>query len=437
MAVPAWKAQWERPIVTRGRTTGFSAASAGAGGRSPQRPSTALALIAVSTFLAMSVWFSASFVAPQLVQDWHLSTTGASLLTIAVQLGFVVGAVTSAATGLADAITPRKLMCVGAIVAALANFGLLWSTGLATAIPLRLITGACLAAVYPPALKEVSSWFRSGRGTALGVMIGALTLGSALPHLVRSFGNLPWQHVIVTTTLLTAAGGLLVLRLRGPGPYPFPNRPFSFAAAFASLRNRNVALANVGYIGHMWELYAMWAWVGAFLAALPAIAARPNAPATAAALAFGCIGAGSLGCLVGGRLSDRFGRAESALISLICSGLSAVALSLIGQGPLLVIVPLCVFWGFWVIADSAQFSALVTEHADPQYVGGAVSIQLALGYLTTTISVWLVPVVVQHWSWSAALAVLAVGPAVGGVAMAILTRDRRRPASASSGHSAP
>lgn len=392
---------------------------------SGQRPSVALLLIAVSTFLAMSVWFSASFVAPQLVESWQLSTAGSSLLTIAVQLGFVVGAVASAATGLADAVAPRQLICVGAVGAAAANLALLWANGLVTALPLRLLTGIGLAMIYPPALKEVSSWFRAGRGTALGVMIGALTLGSALPHLVRSFGDVPWQQVIVATTVMTMAGGLLILLLRGPGPYPFPNRPFSFAAAFASLRNKDVALANVGYIGHMWELYAMWAWVGAYLAALPVIAGRQNSQATAAALAFVCIGAGAIGCLVGGRLSDRFGRAQSALISLVCSGLAALVLSLLGTGPLWIVVPLCVFWGFWVIADSAQFSALVTEHADPVYVGGAVSIQLALGYLTTTMSVWLVPVLVQRWSWSAALAVLAVGPAVGATAMLILSRSHK------------
>ncbi|MDV3125945.1 MFS transporter [Mycobacterium sp. 21AC1] len=390
------------------------------------RPGVALLVVAVSTFLSMSVWFSASFVAPQLVEVWHLSPTGSSLLTIAVQLGFVVGAVASAATGLADAVAPTKLMCWGALGAAAANFGLLWSDGLATAVPLRLFTGLCLAAIYPPALKEISTWFRAGRGTALGVMIGALTLGSALPHLVRSFGSVPWQQVIVVTSVMTAVGGLSALALRSTGPYPFPRRPFNFAAALASLRNKNVALANVGYVGHMWELYAMWAWVGAFLAAVPAVAAAANAQATASALAFTCIGAGALGCLVGGRLSDRFGRAESALIALLCSGSAALALSLVGPRTLVVVVPLCVFWGFWVIADSAQFSALVTEHADPVYVGGAVSIQLALGYCTTVLSLWLVPVLVQHFSWSAALAVLAVGPAVGAVAMVALARSQRR-----------
>jgi MFS family permease len=391
-----------------------------------RRPVLALLTVAVGTFLSMSVWFSASFVAPQLVQIWGLSSTGSSLLTIAVQLGFVVGAVASAATGLADAVSPALLMSIGAVGAAMANLALLWADGLATALPLRLLTGVCLAAIYPPALKEIATWFRAGRGTALGVMIGALTLGSALPHLVRSFGTVPWQQVIVVTSIMTGLGGLLVLLLREQGPYPFPRRPFSVGAALASLRNPKVALANVGYVGHMWELYAMWAWVGAFLAAVPAVAASTNPQALASALAFACIGVGALGCLCGGRLGDRWGRAESALISLVCSGGAAVALSVVGLGPLAIVVPLCVFWGFWVIADSAQFSALVTEHADPAYVGGAVSLQLALGYCTTALSLWLVPVLVDRFSWSVALLALAAGPAVGAIAMVALARTLRR-----------
>ncbi|MEN0133879.1 MAG: MFS transporter [Rhodococcus sp. (in: high G+C Gram-positive bacteria)] len=391
-----------------------------------QRPGLALVLIAVSTFLSMSVWFSASFVVPQLVTVWHLSAGGSSLLTITVQVGFVVGALTSAATGLADAVPARFLMCAGAVGAAIANLGLLWADGLAGALLLRLATGVFLAAVYPPALKEVSTWFRSGRGTALGVMIGALTLGSALPHLVSSFGAVRWEGVILVTTIMTAAGGGFVLLLKGEGPYPFPQRPFSLRAAFASLRNKHVALANIGYMGHMWELYAMWAWVGAFLTSLPAIAALSNPDTTASALSFLCIGAGAIGCFVGGKLSDRFGRAQSALCCLLCSGAAALALSIVGSGPLLVVLALCVFWGFWVIADSAQFSAVITEHADPVFVGGAVSIQLALGYLTTTLSLWLVPVLVEQWSWSVALAALAVGPAIGAAAMAVLTVSTNR-----------
>ncbi|MEV6228089.1 MFS transporter [Saccharopolyspora shandongensis] len=383
----------------------------------------ALGLIALATLLSMSVWFSASFVVPQLQQLWNLTSGQSSLLTIAVQLGFVLGALTLAATGLADAVPGRRLMCVGALGAAVVNLGLLWAPGFAVALLMRMLTGAFLAAVYPPALKEVSSWFQRGRGTALGVMIGALTLGSAAPQLVKAAGGLDWQPVIVATSVLTAAGGLTTLLIRGSGPFPFPKSVFNLKSALRANRSRRVLLANVGYAGHMWELYAMWAWVGSFLAGLDGFAGSPNGAQNAAFTAFVCIGVGAIGCLVGGRISDRFGRAQSALISLVCSGGAAVILAFIHSLPLPLVVAVCAFWGFWVIADSAQFSAMVTENADQRYVGSAVSFQLAIGYVTTAATIYLVPVLAESASWTAALLVLALGPAVGiGALLTYLTR---------------
>ncbi|GAA4838505.1 MFS transporter [Saccharopolyspora rosea] len=377
------------------------------------RAALALGLIAVATFLSMSVWFSASFVVPQLRRLWDLSSGESSLLTIAVQLGFVVGALTLAATGLADALLGRRLMSLGALGAAGVNLVLLWSPGFAVAVLLRALTGACLAAVYPPALKEVSSWFQRGRGTALGVMIAALTLGSAAPQLIKATGGLGWQVVIVATSALTAAGGVTTFFLRSSGPFPFPKSVFRLRSALRANRNRRVMLANLGYVGHMWELYAMWAWIGTFLAGLDGFAGSPNGSQHAALAAFACIGVGAIGCLVGGRISDRVGRAQSALISLVCSGAAAVVLAFIRTLPLPLVLLVSAFWGFWVIADSAQFSAMVTENADQRYVGSAVSLQLATGYVTTTATIYLVPVLVENTSWTAALLALAVGPVVG------------------------
>ena len=388
----------------------------------------ALLVIATSTFLAMSVWFSASFVVPQLRQLWGLSGGQSSLLTIAVQLGFVVGALALAATGLADVVPGRRLMCIGALGAAAVNLLLLWSPGFGVALALRALTGAFLAAVYPPAVKEVSSWFRRGRGTALGVMIGALTLGSAAPHLVKASGGLGWQVVIVATSALTAAGGLTIMLVRGSGPYPFPRSVFRLSAAMQAIRSRPVVLANIGYAGHMWELYAMWAWIGAFLAGLSAFSDTPDGPRYAALAAFVCIGVGAAGCLVGGRISDRFGRAQAALISLVLSGSSAVVLALVRELSLPLVLLVCAFWGFWVIADSAQFSAMVTENADPRYVGSAVSLQMAIGYVTTAGTIYLVPVLAESVSWTAALLVLALGPLVGSAALVAYLRGDRRTA---------
>lgn len=390
-----------------------------------RRARVALTLIALATFASMSVWFSASFVVPQLQQLWQLTSGQSSLLTIAVQLGFVIGALTLAATGIADAVPGRRLMRTGALCAAVANLLLLFAPGFGVALVLRAATGACLAAVYPPALKEVSSWFKAGRGTALGVMIGALTIGSAAPQLVKASGGLGWQIVIVATSILTALGGLLVLAVRGSGPYPFPRSTFRLRSALRAIRSRPVMLANIGYAGHMWELYAMWAWIGTFLAGLSGFSGGPDGSRRAALAAFVCISTGAVGCLAGGWISDRFGRAQAALISLALSGTAAVVLAFAHDVGTPVVVLISAFWGFWVIADSAQFSAMVTESADPRYVGSAVSLQLALGYITTAATIYLVPILAENASWTAALLVLAIGPLVG---IGALIAYRRVPA---------
>ncbi|WP_327659429.1 MULTISPECIES: MFS transporter [unclassified Streptomyces] len=387
----------------------------------------ALAVVAVSTLLSMSVWFSASFVLPQLKEEWGLSPGSGALLTVAVQLGFVVGAVSSAMSGLADRVANRFLMCGGAVGAAVANGGVLLADGLWLAVVLRLVTGFFLAAVYPPALKETATWFRAGRGKALGVMIGALTVGSALPHAVNAAGGVDWHLVIAVTSLMGACGGVLALCLRWPGPYPFPRRRVTVGGALRSLRNRDVVLADLGYVGHMWELYAMWGTVASLLASVPVVEGSGRTDALASTIAFVCIGVGAFGCLLGGVLGDRWGRASAARICLVCSGGAALLLAVgVDAMPSGLVIAVCVFWGFWVVADSAQFSALVTERADPDYVGGALSLQLALGYSTTAVTLWGVPVLVEHTSWRVALLVLVVGPVVGVVAMSrSIVRDRR------------
>jgi MFS family permease len=306
------------------------------------------------------------------------------------------------------------VIVVGAMGAAAANLGLLAVSNAAGAIPLRFLTGAFLAGVYPPALKLMSTWFVHGRGTALGVLVGALTVGSAAPHLVNGLGGLDWRVVVVVTSALTAAGGAIVLLGVREGPYPFPAAVFDPRQAGLVFRNRGVRLASLGYFGHMWELYAMWAWFAVFAAD------ELYASETRAAVAtFAVVAAGGIGCVAGGIAGDRFGRPETTAVCLVVSAACALT---IGFVPTDVALAVGLVWGLTVVADSAQFSTLVTEHANQAYVGTALTLQLATGFTLTVATIWLVPYVVDASGWAAAFSLLAAGPVLGLLAMLRLRR---------------
>jgi MFS family permease len=378
----------------------------------------ALTFLAASCVLAMTTWFSASAVVPQLRGDWGLGDTAAAWLTIAVQLGFVAGALVSSILNVADVIPPRVVILAGACGAAGANALLGAVSGAGPAIPLRFLTGFFLAGVYPPALKLMATWFQRGRGTALGILVGALTLGSATPHLVNALGGLDWHTVVYATSALTLAGGLLALAVRD-GPYPFPEATFDPHQARRVFANRGVRLASLGYFGHMWELYAMWAWFVVFYS----VAVDDGTGAAYAT--FAVIGAGAAGCWVGGVLGDRIGRPQTTALAMAVSGACALLIGLLLDAPAWVVLAIGLVWGFTVVADSAQFSTLVTEHAHQAYVGTALTMQLALGFTLTVATIWLMPFFADAVGWRWAFAFLAPGPALGVVAMLRLRAAER------------
>jgi MFS family permease len=220
----------------------------------------ALFILSLCIVLSMTTWFSATAVIPKLQSIWNLTPTLSAWLTIGVQLGFVIGAIGSSIISLSDIVSSKKLMIYGSIGAAAANLGLLLAESAYLAIFFRLMTGVCLALVYPPSLKLISTWFRRGRGLALGALVGSITLGAAAPHFINAIGGLGWELVVIATTIATLSGALIIGLFVHEGPFPYPRAPFHLGRIGQVFKNRGVLLASLGYFGHMWELYAMWAW---------------------------------------------------------------------------------------------------------------------------------------------------------------------------------
>ena len=367
----------------------------------------------------MSPWFAASAVAPQLAARWSLDAGGTAALTSAVQLGFVAGTALIAVLNLADVIAARALFAGCALMAAFANASLLFAPGFGSALAARFVLGACLAGVYPPAMKMVATWFKQRRGLAIGTLVGTLAIGKAGPYLVRALGGAHLDTVVIATSASALLAALLVALFYREGPYPFPRRAFHWGLVGEVVRHRETRIAVGGYLGHMWELYAMWTWLPAFLAAslalsaAPGLAAAEHASGAAGWFAFGALAAGGVGCVWGGWAAGRIGFARVVTISMAASGACALLIGFLFGAPAWLLVTVAWIWGFFVVADSAQFSSMVTEVAPPHAVGTALTLQTSAGFLLTMATIQLVPVLAENWGWRWAFPVLALGPMAG------------------------
>lgn len=375
-----------------------------------------LGLIAGCDVLAMGTWFSASAVVLPLASAFGIAAENRGWITGAVQLGFVCGAVASAAIALADWAEPRKLIRTGIFIAVLANAGILLVHAPAHLLALRFLTGLGLALVYPPSVRVLAALYPRGRGVATGIAVGALTLGSFLPHLLSS--DLPWRTVVLGSSVLALFAAVLISLVPAMS-MPRASR-FDVHAIPRVLRNKNVLLADAGYWGHMWELYAVWAWGPVFYEASMQAA---HAHVAAGAIAFASFGiAGAAGCVLAGVVSDRIGRAPVAAAALFVSGCTSFSIGFFFGANPWALTTLLVIWGFSVVADSAQFSVAVAELSQPEYTGTALTLQMGIGFSITMITIWLVGAIERHAGWPAAFMLLSAGPAVGVTAMLALQR---------------
>jgi MFS family permease len=390
-----------------------------------------LALISIGILCAMSPTFASSSVAPLLRAEWGMDQLGVSWLTIAVLIGFSVSAIALGIIGAPDVIPGPRMFALGAFAAGIANLGFAFvATDLASALPFRFLTGAALAAAYPVAMKLTAGWFRRERGFAIGVMAGALTLGTASPLLFRAVGVMAaadWHAVIAAASIACLVGAIVVMLGVRTGPFDAASPRFSLRIAARAYAEPAVRLANFGYLGHMWELFAMWTWVPLFFAASFATSGVDD-PAVASLAAFLVVAVGVVGCIVAGALADRVGRTTTTMAAMAASGTCAVLVGLAFGAPPALVLILGIVWGATVIADSAQFSAAVSELAPPGTAGSALSLQTAVGFVFTSITILLIGVLdpTDGVGWRVAFGLLALGPLMGIIAM---WRLRQRPES--------
>ncbi|MDX1485308.1 MAG: MFS transporter [Alphaproteobacteria bacterium] len=384
-----------------------------------------IAVIAVAEVMAMALWFSASAVVPALARDYALDGFTQALFTSAVQAGFVAGSLASAVLGLPDRFDPRRIFLAAALVGAAANLAILGlDPGSPAVAVLRFVTGMAMAGVYPVGMKLAATWADRDMGLMVGILVGALTLGSAAPHLFNALGGVEWRLTLLAASVSAAAGGCAIV-LAGLGPAAAPAPRFDPGYVLEIWRNPAIRLANFGYLGHMWELYAMWAWVGVFLQASFAIALPAGTAAFWAKMAtFATVGVGALGCLAGGLFADRLGRTAVTMAAMAVSGTVAAVIGLLFGGDPVLLTLLCLVWGVAVVADSAQFSAAVAELSPPERIGTMLTVQTCLGFTLTLITIHLMPWAVAALGWERAFMVLAAGPFLGVLAMG---RLRRRP----------
>ncbi|SKB67613.1 Predicted arabinose efflux permease, MFS family [Salegentibacter holothuriorum] len=374
-----------------------------------------LPIIVFSQFCCTSLWFAGNAVMPELYLNFNLNEKALGHLTSAVQFGFILGTLIFAFLSLADRFSPSKLFFISAVFGSIFNLGVvLENNNLNTLLLLRFLTGFSLAGIYPVGMKLAADYYNKGLGKSLGYLVGALVLGTAFPHFLKTFTgmeDLPWRWVIIATSLFAFLGGLLILLFVPNGPFRKAKGKFNFNAVFRVFGNKKLRSVAFGYFGHMWELYTFWAFVPIILATHKL--SFPTSDFDVPFWSFIIIGIGGLSCVAGGYISEVLGVKKTATTALLLSGICCIAFPFIFlQASAAVLISFLCFWGVVVIADSPLFSTLVASNAPPEIKGTALTIVNSIGFAITIVSLQLINYLHQIEPVYS-LSLLAIGPALG------------------------
>ena len=369
---------------------------------------TSIVLATLAMVAALGLWFSASAIVPALRVQEGLDSVTASMFSSAVQLGCVAGTLVSAVLVLADRIDPRRFFALSAVVAAAANAAiLLFEPASPMVILCSFVTGMCMAGIYPVGMKIATTWAEGNMGFLVGTLVGALTLGSAAPHWFNALAGVDWRVTILAASASALVAAAIVLFV-GLGPNIGKTPPFRPTQALAAFRDRSLRYTNLGYLGHMLELYAMWSWIGVFLFASFRHSMAEDAALVNASLAtFAVVGGGAVGCLLGGLWVDRAGRTVVTMVSMAISVTCALGVGFLFGGDPLWLVALCLVWGVFIVSDSAQFSASIAELSPKDLVGTMLTVQTGTGFLLTLITIHFIPTLVDWFGWQSAFAFFA------------------------------
>ena len=395
------------------------------GGRLSVKTRSVLILV-IAQVSALSLWFITSAVLPDMTREFPMSEFHQAALASAVPAGFVIGALISAVLGLADRFDPRFVFAICAGVAAASGFALLvLEPNSGGAIATRFVTGAMLAGVYPVGMKIAVGWGKDDRGLLVGLLVGALTLGSASPHFVAWMGQADWRQTITIVSSFTILSAVSIL-FANLGPHHARAPTFKAAAIAQAWTNKRVRYAYLGYFGHMWELYAMWAWIGvACLVSFQLSMPQADAVSASKLTAFAAIASGGVASVVCGFWADKIGKVEITILAMAVSCLAAIATAISFGGPVWITVLCVLVWGIAIIPDSPQFSALVADASPAELAGSLMSLQTAIGFALTIFTVQITPYIASLTSWPTVMALMALGPAVGIYFMLKLRRLER------------